>query len=56
MYYPPAWDELLATGGVSIVHFAGDDSMKPWSFSGVVPASLARFLHLWQAYTLNPKP
>eukprot|EP00802_Teleaulax_amphioxeia_P016235 Tamp_16349.p1 GENE.Tamp_16349~~Tamp_16349.p1 ORF type:complete len:378 (-),score=87.61 Tamp_16349:336-1439(-) len=54
MYYPPAWEEMISAQSTSILHFAGDDSMKPWSFSGVVPASLARYVHLWQDIARAP--
>lgn len=33
---------------MAILHFAGDASMKPWSFAGVVPPSLAEYIFLWQ--------
>jgi hypothetical protein len=36
------------SNGIAILHFAGDASMKPWSFSGTVPPSLAAYLYLWQ--------
>ena len=54
MYYPPLWENLLRSSRVSVLHFAGDDSMKPWSLSGVIPASLARYVHLWQEIARAP--
>jgi hypothetical protein len=53
LYFPPGWRSVLAEG-IAVLHFAGDDSMKPWSFSGVVPPSLASYLALWQALARAP--
>jgi lipopolysaccharide biosynthesis glycosyltransferase len=47
-YYRHGWDRLRTSDGVIVLHFAGDDSMKPWSFSGVVPPSLAAYVFVWQ--------
>ena len=34
---------------MQVLHFAGDDLMKPWSFEGSLPPSLGVFLFLWQS-------
>lgn len=46
-YYEPAWNMLREK--MRVLHFAGDDSMKPWSFSGTLSPSLAAYLYLWQS-------
>ncbi|EKX41393.1 hypothetical protein GUITHDRAFT_112607 [Guillardia theta CCMP2712] len=46
-YYSPAWEMLKED--IKVLHFAGDDLMKPWSFEGSLPPSLGVFLFLWQS-------
>ena len=51
-YYEPAWNMLRPK--MKVLHFAGDDSMKPWSFSGSLSPSLAAYLYLWQSIARAP--
>mmetsp|Transcript_12300 Transcript_12300/g.28410 ORF Transcript_12300/g.28410 Transcript_12300/m.28410 type:complete len:318 (-) Transcript_12300:51-1004(-) len=51
-YYNPAWEMLK--DNMKVLHFAGDDLMKPWSFEGSLPPSLGVFLFLWQSIARTP--
>mmetsp|Transcript_1858 Transcript_1858/g.5613 ORF Transcript_1858/g.5613 Transcript_1858/m.5613 type:complete len:307 (-) Transcript_1858:23-943(-) len=51
-YYSPAWEMLKED--IKVLHFAGDDLMKPWSFEGSLPPSLGVFLFLWQSIARTP--
>jgi hypothetical protein len=46
-YYDPAWNLLRSR--MKVLHFAGDSSSKPWSFSGAVSPSLGAYVYLWQS-------
>jgi len=45
-FYPPGWDRMQAS--MKLLHFCGDASMKPWSYTQKMSGSLAKHVYLWQ--------
>jgi hypothetical protein len=45
-FYPPAWDRMMTS--MKLLHFCGDASMKPWSYTQKLSGSLAKYVYLWQ--------
>jgi len=45
--YGPGWD-LVHKQGIKVLHFCGDASMKPWSYTMNVTPGLAVYIYLWQ--------
>lgn len=40
-FYPPGWDRMLSS--MKLLHFCGDASMKPWSYTQKMSGSLAKY-------------
>jgi glycogenin glucosyltransferase len=45
-FYPPGWDRMQTS--MRLLHFCGDASMKPWSYTQKLSGSLAKYVYLWQ--------
>jgi glycogenin len=45
-FYPPGWDRMQSS--MKLLHFCGDASMKPWSYTQKMSGSLAKYVYLWQ--------
>jgi glycogenin glucosyltransferase len=42
-FYPPGWDRMLSS--MKLLHFCGDASMKPWSYTQKMSGSLAKHVY-----------